>query len=114
MDAGLQNAACMFFFFAVFPPVDGSICSQFEFSTWKLGRASLYPSQLHNCKDNTSQDHFRSVNVCKEFAYRSEIEYIGTATTTELVTRSAERKSQQRVKCPETPGKPVSVVDANA
>ena len=33
---------------------------------------------LHNrravCKDNTSQDHFRSVNLYKEFAYRSEIE----------------------------------------
>ena len=26
------------------------------------------------CKDNTSQDHFRSVNLYKEFAYRSEIE----------------------------------------
>ena len=26
------------------------------------------------CKDNTSQDRFRSVNLYKEFAYRSEIE----------------------------------------
>ena len=26
------------------------------------------------CEDNTSQDHFRSVNLYKEFAYRSEIE----------------------------------------
>ena len=26
------------------------------------------------CKDNTSQDRFRSVNLFKEFAYRSEIE----------------------------------------
>ena len=26
------------------------------------------------CKDNTSQDHFRSVNLYKEFAYRSEFE----------------------------------------
>ena len=26
------------------------------------------------CKDNTSQDHFRSVNLFKEFAYRSEID----------------------------------------
>ena len=25
-----------------------------------------------HCKDNTSQDHFRSVNLYKEFAYRSE------------------------------------------
>ena len=41
------------------------------------------------CKDNTSQDHFRSVNLYKEFAYRSEIELIGTATTIELLTRSA-------------------------
>ena len=49
-------------------------------------------------KDNTSQDHFRSVNLYKEFAYRSEIELIGTATPIELTTRCAERKSQQRVK----------------
>ena len=26
------------------------------------------------CKDNTSQDHFRSMNLYKEFAYMSEIE----------------------------------------
>ena len=26
------------------------------------------------CKDNTSQDFFRCVNLYKEFAYRSEIE----------------------------------------
>ena len=25
-------------------------------------------------KDNTSQDHFRSVNLYKKFAYRSEVE----------------------------------------
>ena len=26
------------------------------------------------CKDNTSQDRFRNVNLFKDFAYRSEIE----------------------------------------
>ena len=28
------------------------------------------------CEDNTSQVHFRSVNLYKEFPYRSECEYI--------------------------------------
>ena len=89
---------------------------------WNLPRVS--PSTVRKmqdedcgsdwCKDNTSQDHFRRVNLHKEFAYSSEIELIGTATTIELVTRSAERKSQQCVKWPETLGKSVSVVDANA
>ena len=32
------------------------------------------PKSSMECKDNTSQVHFRSVNLYKEFAYRSEIE----------------------------------------
>ena len=62
-------------------------------------QSCIYFDSLHAAGVKTTpQDHFRSVNLNKEFAYRSEREEIGTATTIELVTRSAERKSQQRVK----------------
>ena len=30
--------------------------------------------QPTGCKDNTSQVHFRSVNLCQEFPYRSDSE----------------------------------------
>ena len=83
------------------PPNRPKLCSFFHLSlpcsilfSLSLGALLLEFSWCF-CKDNTSQDHFRSVHPHKEFAYRSEMEYSGTATTIELVTRSAERKSQR-------------------
>ena len=37
-------------------------------------RSTLFVSCSKTCKDNTSKDHFRSVNLYKEFPYRSESE----------------------------------------
>ena len=50
------------------------------------------PLRFILCKDNTSKDTFSQCeNLYKEFAYRSKIEQMGTATTIELTTRSTER-----------------------
>ena len=50
----------------------------------------LYNMEIHQKKAEPDL-RFRSVNLHKEFEYRSKIEEMGTATTIELTTRSTER-----------------------
>ena len=52
---------------------------------------------MGRCKDNTSQDQFRSVNT-RNSRTGQKLNKSDTVTTIELVTRSAERKAQQCVK----------------
>ena len=46
----------------------------------------------------TSHVHFRSVNLFKEFSYRLKVNKVDALTTSELVSRHAERQAQQCVK----------------
>ena len=48
--------------------------SKLRRATFTMFTLTLFAATDGVCKDNTSQDHFRSVNLYKEFAYKSEIE----------------------------------------
>ena len=54
------------------------------------------------CKDNTSQVHFRSVNLCKEFSYRSKSEQVWCIDNKWI--RNTERQAQQHVEWPQAFG----------
>ena len=72
------SSKCHVFFFAKkscsVRPGRREMASYRLFEMSRLSRVSFLYPLLSRCKDNTSKDHYRSVNLYKEFAYRTKIE----------------------------------------